>query len=647
MNQLVLLPMPQRLHRLEGSCRLQAEGFIWLRGDICDALLRTGRILQEALASVGPRWELTAAPGDDESRLGAIIHVDPAQAPQPEGYRLTIGANGVHIMAHDVAGAFYAAMAIRQLARQCVGVGELPCLRIEDWPDFPHRGVMLDISRDKVPTMETLYALVDLLAEWRINQFQLYTEHTFAYRHHREVWENASPMTGEQVMALDATCRQRFIELVPNQNSFGHLHRWLKHPRYRHLAETPDGFQSPWGDDPFSFCPLEPGSLELLAELYAELLPHFSSRQFNVGCDETFDLGQGRSRPACEERGVGRVYLEFLLKIHQLVQRHGRTMQLWGDIILHYPDLIPELPKDVIALEWGYEADHPFARNGQKLAQAGVPYYVCPGTSSWNTIAGRTANALGNLWNAAESGLALRQAQDEAHGAIGYLITDWGDHGHWQHLPVSFLSYAYGAAVSWAAQANRDLDLPRALDLHAFQDAAGVMGRLAYDLGNAYREAGVLVPNASLLALLLLRPDQPVTESDWPGLTVEGLERTLEYVDGVMSPLSQACPEPCPERSRRDSRRARMARPDAALIADEFRNAAALLRHACRLGIARLHTESGEIASFSTETRRVLASELEEIITEFRRLWLARNRPGGLADSVVRMERLLTMYRGE
>ena len=579
--------MPQRLQCLEGSHRLQPE-------------------------------------------REAIVHVDPAQVLQPEGYRLTIGADGVHIVAHDAAGAFYAAMTMRQIARQCAG--ELPCLRIEDWPDFPHRGVMLDISRDKVPTMETLYALVDLLAEWRINQLQLYTEHTFAYRQHREVWEDASPMTGEQVMALDAYCRQRFIELAPNQNSFGHLHRWLKHPRYRHLAEMPDGFQSPWGsgsNDPFSLCPLEPGSLELLAELYDELLPHFSSRQFNVGCDETFELGLGRSRAACEERGVGRVYLEFLLKIHQLVQRHGRTMQFWGDIVLHYPDLIPELPKDIIALEWGYEADHPFAKNGQKFAQAGVPYYVCPGTSSWNAIAGRTANALGNLWNAAQSGQALRRAQDEAHGAIGYLITDWGDNGHWQHLPISFLGYAYGAAVSWAARANRELNLRQALDLHAFRDAAGVMGCLAYDLGNAYRETGVLVPNASLLALLLLHPDQPVTESDWPGLTVEGLERTLEYVDRAMAPLSQA----------------RMARPDAELIADEFHNAAALLRHACRLGIARLRTESGEIAAIPLETRRALASELKGIVAEYRRLWLARNRPGGLADSVGRMERLLTLYR--
>jgi hexosaminidase len=42
-----------------------------------------------------------------------------------------------------------------------------------------------------------------------------------------------------------------------------------------------------------------------------------------------------------------------------------------------------------------------------------------------------------------------------------------------------------------------------------------------------------------------------------------------------------------------------------------------------------------------------LTGELEEIVGEYRRLWLARNRPGGLADSAGRMERLLTMYQIE
>lgn len=631
-EDLLLLPRPQQIERLEGVHRPRPDRFILLEGAPVATLLRTGHSIQEALANVGPRLELTAARGTDLSRLGVTVTVAPDKMPHAQGYEMTIAADGIRILAHDAPGAFYAAMTLRQIVRQAApqkkgdkakGKGEnapqggaaLPCLRIRDWPDFAHRGVMLDISRDKVPRMETLYGLVDMLAEWKINQFQLYTQHTFAYRNHRDVWDKASPMTGEQVLALDAYCRERFIELVPNQSCFSHLGRWLQHPRYRELAEVPDR--------PHTICPTQQASIDLVAEMLGELLPHFSSRQVNVCCDETWDLGKGKSKQVCDERGVGRVYLEFLLRIHAMAGEQGRTIQFWGDIIMNHPELIPELPRDVVALEWGYEANHPFAEHGKKFAAAGVPFYVCPGTSTWNAIAGRTDNAMANLWNAAENG--------RANGAIGYLITDWGDNGHWQHLPTSYLGYAYGAAVSWAGERNREIDLPRALNLHAFRDEAGVMGRLAFDLGNAYKETGVIVGNSSALFHLLISPEISLTRGALAKLTADSLKRTCQSIERAMARLPDA----------------RMKRDDAQQVIDEFRNNAAMLRHACRLGIARSDAKGGRIGNIPEETRRDLARELEQIISEYRRLWLVRNRPGGLPDSAGRFERLLTLYREE
>ena len=209
---------------------------------------------------------------------------------------------------------------------------------------------MLDISRSKVPTLETLFDLVDMFSGWKINHLELYTEHTFAYENHREVWAQASPMTGEDILSLDAYCRERFIELVPNQNSFGHMHHWLELPRYNHLAECPEGFELTLHGHtsqmpPFSLNPTDPRSVEFMGELFSELLPHFSSEKFNVGCDETWDVGRGRSARAVEEKGAGRVYLDYLLGIHDLVKRHRRTMHFWGDIIIQHPELVPELPE--------------------------------------------------------------------------------------------------------------------------------------------------------------------------------------------------------------------------------------------------------------------------------------------------------------
>jgi len=593
MSAPLLLPAPRHLtlHQTT-SVSLPQHASIDI-GD--DALAFSAQTARQALRlHAGLDWDIATSDGNHALRLNVGDANLPAQ-----GYRLQVQAGVITITGTDAAGVYYGVCTLAQLLAHYGA--DLPDLTIEDWPDFPRRGVMLDISRDKVPTMQTLYDLVDLLAGWKINEFQLYTEHTFAYRNHQKVWENASPMTAEQIVALDAYCRQRFVDLVPNQNSFGHMHRWFEHEPYLELAEVKTEVMSPWGTPlpPFSLSPAAPRSIELVRELFDELLPNFSSQYFNVGCDETFDLGMGLSKDLVEQQGKGRVYLDFVLQIYELVKAHGRTMQFWGDIINQYPELVPDIPKDTIALEWGYEADHDFDGKSALFAASGVPFYVCPGTSSWCTIAGRTDNALGNIRNAVENGLR--------YGAIGVLNTDWGDRGHWQPLPVSYLGFAYGAALSWSYEHNVDADIPTLLDRFVFHDASGTMGRLAYDLGNAYQQPGVAIPNGSLLFWAYHMTPDSIRERATDDLP-DRLRHTLDYIDGVMAALPQN----------------RMARADAELIQREFETAARMLKHGARHALLLLG--HGDAAT--------LKADLDAIEAQYRQNWLARNRPGGLEDSV-------------
>jgi hexosaminidase len=619
----ILLPQPKELNLSGGYLSLAPNKLITLDVPHPAALRFTARRAQQALAQeAGRNWEIVGGRGVPDEQVGLAISFD-ASLGEPE-YRLGIAPERLEIAAGDEAGAFYGVMTLRQLLK--THGAKLPALTINDRPDMRRRGVMLDISRDKVPTVATLYDLVDRLASWKINELQLYTEHTFAYRRHPEVWAKASPLTAEEILALDTYCKERHIELVPNQNSFGHLHRWFEHDRYLPLAETETGATTPWGTKmahPFSLSPAAPESLSFLEGLYAELLPNFSSQYFNVGCDETFDLGLGRSRALCEERGKGRVYLDFLLEIHKRATAHDRTMQFWGDIINQYPDLVPELPKDTVALEWGYEAEHDFAGKARLFGKSGIPFYVCPGTSSWTSLAGRTDNAMGNIQSAAQNGLE--------HGAVGLLNTDWGDMGHWQPLPVSYLGFAYGAALSWAYEKNLGIDLPAVLDAFAFEDRAGVMGNIAYGLGNAYKAPGVLVHNGSVLFWAYHRPLAEMKER-WAGAVkqaemdprddkalTERLQGTLDYIDGVMADLEDA----------------HMKRPDGELIMREFDHAAAMLRHGAR----RLLFQLGE------GDREELLEDLKAIERRHRALWLKRNRPGGLEDSAGRMTAARELFR--
>jgi hexosaminidase len=314
-SSFVLLPHPRQIRSMEGGYTVPFQGTISISAANPQALAFTAGYLKDNLWEVlQASWNISSGPAILPGQGGIAIYLTPEGSLPAEGYHLRVTPAGIEIQAGDTAGIYYASCTLVQLLRQS-GAG-LPGLEILDWPDFNVRGVMLDISRDKVPTLDTLYKLVDRLSTWKINQFQLYTEHTFAYHNHPEVWAGASPITGEEILALDAYCRERFIELVPNQNSFGHMNRWLKHPAYAHLGEVSQPFQAPWGMmEPFSLCPGDPGSLALVDSLFDELLPYFSSRMVNAGCDETFDLGYGRSKAEVEARGEGRVYLDYVLKI--------------------------------------------------------------------------------------------------------------------------------------------------------------------------------------------------------------------------------------------------------------------------------------------------------------------------------------------
>lgn len=320
------------------------------------------------------------------------------------------------------------------------------------------QGYHLDISRCKVPTMETLCRQVDLLAELGYNHLELYTEHTFAYQAHETVWREASPMTAAETKALDEYCAKKGIELVANQNSFGHLDQWLRHPGYNDLAEMPQGGAKVplWGGyytkRPSALNPTDPNSLVFLAGLYDELLPCFKSKYVNVGCDETHDLldtlHQGRSAAEIAAKGPHRVYVEFLNKIHALIAERHHVMMFWCDIIFEEPSLLSEIPKDAICLDWGYEAKGPFEKRATILKKEGLTFMLCPGTSSWGSLFGRTDNMMGNVKEAVDAA--------KKHGAKGVILTDWGDGGHPQPWLVSV------PALVYLSHLNRGHDLSRA-----------------------------------------------------------------------------------------------------------------------------------------------------------------------------------------
>ena len=549
-----------------------------------------------------------------------------------EGYRLVVGEHRVDLAFADEAGLRYGRQTLEQLRDGSRGA--LPACRIEDAPDLPVRGYMLDVSRDRVPSRETLEWLVRRLAALRYNHLQLYTEHSFAYRDHEPVWRDASPMTAADVRWLDDLCAEQGVELAANQNTFGHMERWLRHEPYRSRAETPEGWQQNGRTRaPTALAPT-PENAEFALGLVRELAACVRSRRINIGCDEVWELGRGVSADACEARGRPAVFVEHLRRIAGPLLEEGFEVQFWADMVQKVPELgRPLAEAGAIAAIWGYEAPLPidpsqidyeampadirdaardyletaargFGPRLESFAKMGFRTWVVPGTSGWNSFVGRHRNARGNLLDAVESGLA--------HGAEGILVTEWGDNGHMQPPFATFPALAYGGATAWCRATNGDLD-DAALAMASSRllgDPSGRLGRALVRLGGVADELGLLQANGTpFFHELVPSGFRPSPDAPDPAAWA----RALAAIEEALSELDGALPRG----------------GDGDLLLRETRQSAALARH----GLRRIALRHGMGGVEDAPPEEVLPA----LVREQRACWLARSRPGGLDDSVERL----------
>ncbi|MBP5237127.1 MAG: family 20 glycosylhydrolase [Clostridia bacterium] len=435
-------PRPQRISYAAGTFRpAQRPVLFFEKGDTED-LFRVVSMFSDQLVS---RTGIVCYPvADHLGRLSADIVFENASFDSREHYEIEIG-DRITVRFCDPEGAFRATETLIQLFE--INGTEIPKQKIEDWPSIERRGFMLDISRGKVPKLEKLFKTVDLLARLKMNEFQLYLE-TFAFEYSEfpEYSDKLDALTPFEILQLSNYAKERYVDLVPNQNSFGHLTNWLDQPELSKLRVS---------DHPgcASLNPIDPESLEFVDRLYSSLLPSFYSDFINVGCDEVGGLEGGKCAEEAKKYGALKVYMDFLTKINDIVKSHGKTTMFWGDILLSHendPEVINRLPKDMIPLVWGYNGDDSFDRNAALMEKLGYKYYICPGTSSWIAMFPDLKNSNKNVLDGVDC--AVR------HHAGGVLMTEWGDFGHIQFDFAMQMGMIYAGAMSWNYEANKDFE---------------------------------------------------------------------------------------------------------------------------------------------------------------------------------------------
>lgn len=369
---------------------------------------------------------------------------DPAM--KDEGYVIVPDGSTLTVIGESAAGVFYGSQTVKQLIE---GRGLTAVLRmagVKDWPAMKYRGLHDDLSRGPVPTLDFMKRQMRTFATYKMNVYSPYFEHTLAYLSNPLIAPPGGALSRADVAELVAYARRYHIDVIPEQEAFGHLHHMLKYELYASLAETPRGHV---------LAPGQPGSMSVITQWFSEIDSIFPSRFVHLGADETFELGRGQTADAVKRDSIGPVYLGFLKNIVASIKKPGKRYLFWGDIAGNHPNLVGSLPKEMIAVAWDYGAGNSFERQIRPFTNAGIETWVAPGVSSWNFVYPNNNTAFINIRNFVRDGQKL--------GATGLLNTTWDDDGE-ALFNQTWAGVLFGAAAGWQ---------PGESSIDAFQKAFG------------------------------------------------------------------------------------------------------------------------------------------------------------------------------
>ncbi|MDD4873302.1 MAG: glycoside hydrolase family 20 zincin-like fold domain-containing protein, partial [Kiritimatiellae bacterium] len=471
-----LVPFPKEISLKADSCALDRPMVLAAPAGVIDVI---GRLLTAELrrASLPAPTLRTLGKNVHWMSLSTRADISPAKFQfrddvTPEDYAIDIKSDTIVCGSPGPQGLFYAAQTLCQLIRANRCGNGVPCLSIRDWPSLRWRCFQNDMTRGPSAKLDTLKGQADIGSYLKMNLFSYYMEHQFAFKKHPVIGPEDGSLTPEDLKVLIEYARPLQMDVLGNQQSFGHFGNILKHPEFAGLRET-DGI----------LCPVKEESYKLLDDMYSEVCPLLPLPMFNVCCDETFGLGEGPSKELAQQIGVGGVYVRHICRIHDILKKnYNKRMMMWGDIILQHPDKLDQIPKDTIMLTWGYGAAASFEHQILPFTKSGYEFLVCPGVSSWSRILPDFRCATINVRNFVRDGAK--------HGAIGMLNTDWKDDSESLNAPT-WHGFAWGAECSWNASATTPDDFNRRLGAVLFGEKEDHFGQAINLLSRTHNMNGM------------------------------------------------------------------------------------------------------------------------------------------------------------
>lgn len=358
------------------------------------------------------------------------------EAMRPEGYLLAVTPNGIVLGAESDRGILYATMSLRQMLLARSAGTPLPAARVRDWPAMKLRGIHDEISYGQVSTMDNFKDMIRFLAEFKMNTLVIYFEDTFQFKKYPAIGVGRGALSPAQIEELEAFAKPLGVEIFPVFEMLGNQGALLMLDETRHLAEYPGAHSFAIGEDVYQF----------LADCFNEMADVFDSKYFHAGLDESWDLGYGRTEERVRREGRSPVHAAHYRRLNDMLRSRGKTMIMYGDVILKWPEILDLIPKDIILMDWQYEAQEHYP-TVEVLAKPGFPLLVLPGMSNWDRIFPDYAQALINIKN-------FTLDCYKHSNCLGSITSTWGDNGSKNLRELLYAGYAYGAEVTWTPQST-------------------------------------------------------------------------------------------------------------------------------------------------------------------------------------------------
>jgi hexosaminidase len=393
-------------------------------------------------------------------------------AMKAEGYFLDVDDNGVVIIAESGKGRFYGAMSLLQLLHMEKKKLEVEGVTISDYPAEKFRGISDDISRGQVSTEENFKKIIRFIARYKMNVYSLYMEDMFHFQSYPLIGKGRGALTAEEVKDLDEYAKQYHVDLIPIFETLGHWENILQMPQYADLAEFP-GAQTLNVSDARVYT--------MLDNMIRELSSTFSSPYFNMGADESWDVGLGANKEEVAKMGIAAVHAEHYKRVISIIRKYGKKPMMYGDIILNNPDILAEIPKDVIIVDWHYGGAFEYG-SPEVFRKAGFQFIVSPAVTNFTGPFPNYPNTFVNIRELNRTG--------RENGSLGLLTSSWNDYGGEELRELNYLGYAWGAECSWYS-GNTDSEGFTAAFLRDFYGTSDVSDiQAAYsilsDPGNQY-----------------------------------------------------------------------------------------------------------------------------------------------------------------